>query len=146
MKKHTRRQRLALVIILVKAILTLGLAVMALILLPADLRNIALGVILLAATAATALLVLESEDIASTVLWSALGLSLIGAGATGLLGLTVWEVVAHLIGAAASVCLLGCWAWQGIRSLRAWLQWRRVRAARMDMLRARNLAEGRYRA
>lgn len=116
--KNPRRQTLTLISLLTLVTITVGLAITAIILLPTDLTNIALGI---------------------------LGLSLIGAGATGLLGLWAWEIAAHLIGDAAIVCLLGYWAWQGVRSLRAWLRWRRVRSARLAMLHARNVAEGRYR-
>lgn len=143
--KNPRRQTLTLISLLALVSITLGLAITAIILLPEHLTNIALGVFLLAITAATALLDLEGEDTPATVLWSALGLSLIGAGTTGLLGLWAWEIAAHLIGDAAIVCLLGFWAWRGIKGLRAWLRWRRVRAARLAMLHARNLAEGSYR-
>ncbi|MGP4995491.1 hypothetical protein [Glutamicibacter ardleyensis] len=144
--KTTRRQTLTLTALLAIIAILGGLLIAAIILLPADLTSIIIGVFLLAMTAAMALIDLDAKNTPIVVLWCVLGLSLIGAGTTGLLGLAGWEVAAHLIGDVAIVCLLGIWAWHGINRLRAWLRWRRVHAARMVMLRARNLAEGRYRA
>lgn len=144
--KTTRRQTLTFIALLAIIAILGGLLITAIVLLPTGLTSIVIGVCLLAMTAATALIDLDAKNTSIVTLWCVLGLSLIGAGATGLLGLTGWEVAAHLIGDAAIVCLLGIWAWQGIKRLRAWLRWRRVRAARMAMLQARNLSEGRYRA